>query len=673
MRGTSTAPRIRPVSGSSATAAVPRSVTVPTGLLIYAIPALVAVVLSLPCLAFTFQWDDYDFLTNALLRKTGDLLPDPADPFYRPISRGVYFLVLNAFGDQGVLVGHLLNLAFLAGVVLLLVRLAWRLAGPTAAVLAGLVFAGLGSVPTLIGWICCDQDLLSMLFILAALHAQLFQKRGLALLWTAAALLSKETALAVIPALVLLDAVLGRKPARTARTMAAYGALVLAWGLMHPAVRILVSRGLASGATGYVGLENPARWPVYFIQYALTMVNLRVTTPLPQWPVHLTVPLVGAVGLTWFILNQERRDPPVADREGEYSSARVLALAGLMCIGPLVLTSTIIRGWAPYYAAYSALGLTIAAGVVLARLPASVRIGTLAVFLTLGVWSRASNPDPETPTETNFRLWTQALERVSANFRKLHTKLPPGSQLLVSVQARGRGGVYTHIYAFDVVRVWYRDPTLRTRKPTERDARGGPEFLFVITPDWDVVEIDPASLSARSASGRDPDYAYCEGAVRAYASGLARSGEIDRAVGLLLHMPEISTRMRGVHHRLAATLLLAEAREAEADSLLSKEPPIERGYAIANLRAVLAEQPPGRPYDDFALRAFGIASTDADAMRELMRWFVSMRYAEVAIRFAERVEALSPGDPEAATARAKMQAILDKRKREPLWPGQLEL
>jgi hypothetical protein len=638
----------------------------------HAIPALIAVVLSLPCLALSYQWDDYDFLTNALLNRLGDLLPDPADPFYRPISRGIYFLILVASGEHGVLVGHLLNLAFLAGVVVLLVRLGWRLAGPTAGLVAGLIFAGIGSVPTLIGWICCSQDLLSMLFILAALHAQLSQRRGAALGWTVAALLSKETALAIVPVLVLLDRVLDRRPARIARNAIAYGSVVLGWALVHPAVRILVSRGLLSGETGYVGLENPLRWPVYFAKYVLTMLNLRITAPIPPWPAQMTVILVLAVGLTGFVLWKHRRGVGISKPEATYPTGRVLLLAGLLCLGPLLLSSTILRSWAPYYAAYPALGLAILGGIALTRLPLPMKIGALTLFLALGVWSRESDLDPEMPTEKNFRLSSRAVRHVSTSFRKLYPQLPPGSQVLVSVQARGKAGVYTHVYTFGAVRIWYLEPSLRTRRPEARDRRGGPEFLFVITPDWDVIEIDPLTLRARTASGRDPSYSYCEVAIRAYAYGLAGSGETDRAVGMLLRMPEWSPRLRGVHRRMAATLLLGDRRDAEAERILAGEPPMDRGYALANLRAVLAEQPPGRIYDDLALRAFRIDPTDGDGLRDLMKWFGSMRYADVAIRFARRVEALHPGDAEATRVTSRMQAILEKRKQEPLWPGQLE-
>src|SRR5436853_4494730 len=58
-------------------------------------PAAIAGFLVIPVLGFTYIWDDYGFLTNAIFYQLHDWLPDPADPFYRPLSRGVYFTLLG--------------------------------------------------------------------------------------------------------------------------------------------------------------------------------------------------------------------------------------------------------------------------------------------------------------------------------------------------------------------------------------------------------------------------------------------------------------------------------------------------------------------------------------------------------------------------------------------------
>lgn len=642
------------------------------GFLLYGIPALIAVTLSLPCFTFTYQWDDYDFLTNALLNRMGDLLPDPADPFYRPISRGVYFLTLSMVGDQGALLGHTLNALFLGGVVFMLARLTSRLAGPMAGLLAGLTFAGIGAVPTLVGWVCCDQDLLSMLSILVALDLRMSGRGGLALAAAAAALLSKETALAVIPVLVLFDWILARRPFRIGRCVATYGLLVAVWSVIHPAVRTLVSRGLRGGATGYVGLEHPELWPKYLGKYLLIMSNTRITLPLPAWPVPMIGLLLLAVALAILAVVKLHRGREGAPADQLPPAPRALLFALGLSLGPLVLTSVMIRSWAPYYAAFPALGAAILVGIALSRTGLPWQVAFIAVFFALGVWSRESSLDPRIASERNFRVTSPALRAVEGNFKKLLVQFPPATQVLLSVQARGNAGVYTHMYTFGALRVWYSDPTIRTHRPEDRVRSGAPEFLFVIAPDLDVIMIDTSSLAVRTASGRDPDYAYVEGAVRAYCTGLFGTDETDQAAGILLHMPEVSSRLQSVHWRIAATYLISDGRTAEADSILRHALPLERGLALANLRAVLAEQPRGRLIDDAALQAFGIASGDVEAMQDLMRWYARMRYAEPAIRFAGRVLRLDPGNEEAVQVEARMRHVLEERKKIPPAPGQLE-
>ena len=58
-------------------------------------------------------------------------------------------------------------------------------------------------------------------------------------------------------------------------------------------------------------------------------------------------------------------------------------------------------------------------------------------------------------------------------------------------------------------------------------------------------------------------------------------------------------------------------------------------------------------------------------MRALMRWFAEKKYAEVAIRFADRLERLQPGDGEAARIRREMNARLEEQRAIPPGPGEV--
>ena len=625
-------------------------------------------------LGFTFLWDDYDFLTNALTYRLDDLFPDPSDPFYRPISRGIYYLLIHLAGEHGPVLGHILNLSFLAGVVFLLAWFVSRLAGQRAGLISGVVYAGIGAVPLLVGWICCDQDLIAMLLVLVAFHLRLSGRWVAALVATAAALLSKETTLAVVPALVLFDWILGRRPHRIGRDVAVYGALIAAWAAIHPAMRTLISRGLRSGATGYVGLEEPARWPVFFGRYLLTILNLPAYKSLPSWSVGATVMLLVALALVaagfWKLRKDEEENPSLIT---PLPKSRMLMLGALLALGPMVLSSIAIRAWAPYYVGFPGLGFAILLACLLTPLRRRWQVLFIALYLALGIWVRGTTADPRNPTEPNMRMTSQALKQVEASFRHLypHT-MPQGAQVLLSVQAHGPGGIYAHMYLFQALRVWYNDRAIYTLRPEARRPSDRPDLLMVIAPDRGLIEISTASLSARTASGRNPDYDVCETAVRAYAMGLAGSGEIGNAVDVLLRMPEVSVGLASVHRRMAAMFLLSEGRNREAEAILDSTAVLPRGVAIADLRAVLAEQPEGRIFDEHALRAFAISPDDTTAIRDLMLWFAKMKYMKPALRFAARLSRIVPHDQEAKKVAQDMTAALEAERAMPPAPNAIE-
>src|SRR5262249_15126314 len=122
---------------------------------------LVALILALPGLSLPYLWDDFYFLRNALAGRSTDLLPDPNDHFYRPLSRGVYFGLLNLFADQGAAFGHVLNLALLLFTVWLLYRAVERIANGRVALASALAFSSMSAVPFLVTWISACQDLLA--------------------------------------------------------------------------------------------------------------------------------------------------------------------------------------------------------------------------------------------------------------------------------------------------------------------------------------------------------------------------------------------------------------------------------------------------------------------------------------------------------------------------------
>ncbi|HZE19806.1 MAG TPA: hypothetical protein VE402_06770, partial [Candidatus Angelobacter sp.] len=174
-------------------------------------PILVAVVLSLPCLGLGYFWDDYAFLTRVQSNPVAALGPEPGD-FYRPLARVLYFWPLASLGSSGASIAHLFNLILLAAAVYLLVSLTKDLAGPRAGIHAGLLFAALAPVPSLVAWASGSQDLLAIALSLATLHLRNSGRNLGAGIAAAAALLSKEAAAVMVPVLILWDWITGKRP-----------------------------------------------------------------------------------------------------------------------------------------------------------------------------------------------------------------------------------------------------------------------------------------------------------------------------------------------------------------------------------------------------------------------------------------------------------------------------
>ena len=207
------------------------------------IPCFVAIVLAIPCFNFPFLWDDFDFLGRGQDLHLRDLLPDKQTIFYRPLSRELYFALLDRLGSSP-LIGHLFNSIGLVAIVCLLYSIVRRIAGARAGTLAAIVFAGLGALPLLVGWVSGIQDILAMVLLLASILMELKGRGAIAPICFAGALLSKETTLAYLPAALFAGSMQGGRRWPTVAKLACYGTLCVVWAGIHPGVRLLVSGGV---------------------------------------------------------------------------------------------------------------------------------------------------------------------------------------------------------------------------------------------------------------------------------------------------------------------------------------------------------------------------------------------------------------------------------------------
>jgi hypothetical protein len=136
--------------------------------------------------------------------------------------------------------------------------------------------------------------------------------------------------------------------------------------------------------------------------------------------------------------------------------------------------------------------------------------------------------------------------------------------------------------------------------------------------------------------------------------GLAGRGEIDRAVSVLTGMRQYSDYLRAYDRRSAAAILLAAGREHDAAQVLEATPAFHREDAIQEVAGLIAKPIPGIDLDEGALRAFGLAPSDSNAVRSVMQTLERGGYREGAVRFARRLLRLVPEDPEAESlARAE--------------------
>ena len=614
-----------------------------------AIPIALALVLSASGLALGYFWDDFYFLTGALADPLAYVRPTAGATFYRPIPQGLYFLLLSRLGSWGALAGHVINAAVLALSTFLLGRLATRLVGRKGGLFAAIAFGTLGAVPTLVVWTSCSQDLFAIAFFLGALH---MRDRGRTLSSGAlalAALLSKETVVALFPVLVLWDWLVGRKPARILSHALLVGIPVLLWAAIHPGIRALFAFGFRSGVTGYVGLEHPERWAGYAFRYLMTLLNVPSFKPPTSWPVEHTLEFVGAMALllAWFYARRRSLDAePAPDRA---SLDRVVRLGALLAVPPILMAAVLVRRWNPYFACLPALGTSLVLGAFAATLPLRRAAVLLAAFLFLGVWSRGLvDPNPEVFTESDCRNASFATRLVEARFLRVQPTMARGSNVLVNVGTTDKQGIMGTLLDNQALRIWYHDPTLTTIRPERRRRPTPTEYLFRVSSDLEVIGIDP-DRGAYRVLGAPPDDPTLVGrSIRNFARGIAASGDGDRGIRILEGTSKIDgSPLSDYDKRLSAMIRYAQGRSREAESLKAVALQFDRETSI-NMVGKLLDEPTGNAaLDSMALPAFGVSPDDTVAVRKYMRMAHGAGAGDRATAFAERFLRLVPGDGEA--------------------------
>jgi hypothetical protein len=254
--------------------------------------------------------------------------------------------------------------------------------------------------------------------------------------------------------------------------------------------------------------------------------------------------------------------------------------------------------------------------------------------------------DPTVTTEKNLATTGVQLMAVESGFKQLQRSFPKGSHIYVSAQVGGSSSIYHHLYRYQPLRTWYREPSLFMLDPNRYRAGAREEFLFWITPGLDVFEIDLKTLAPRT-NGPAPDSFRYQKTLRTFAYGRAAAGRVYQAVEILVTMPGRPVDVVVYDRRAAAALLYAAGRDSDAEGLLRGVPTFTRAGAIGAALGILAERTPGLDLDDAAMRAFGLSPADLAANQDLMMGFEHFGYSDAAVRFARRTLALNPLDPDA--------------------------
>lgn len=618
------------------------------------IPALLVAILALPGLGLGYFWDDLLYLSGGIDGRgpARFFWPESGAMFYRPVAQGLYFLLLRIVDPTSGIVGHLLNLIALMAATAVLVALVSELAGRRAGLLAGIVFAVSGQVPGLVAWITCSQDLFAILFTLAALWFRHRERPWPALLCVALALLCKETAVVALPLVAAYDFIIGRKVERGVIRVLPYAVVGILWLAFHPGIHVLATQGLESRASGYVGVAHPERWGAYLVRYFMVLVNLPPAEFARPWPAGLTLPAVVALGALVATLSAYDRRPTHVPRESRAKVESRTAWLGVLISLPLLLLSTVmVRIWVPYYAAFPAVGLAIATGPWLARRSKWLVVASLSLFLLLGVWCRGlAAPGKQVWCETAFQEASRATAIVRNNFRVAFPSIPPKSQVVLSVGESGTLGVRGTLVDFQALKVWYRDPSIRTVSTLQRDPGAPTELVARVTSDLVVIAIDPKSGGIRTSSAARPDWYLVGRTLRNYAREVVADGDLGSGIRIMDILSAIEPpEVRSYNRRLVAMMLIGGGRRHAADSLLAITPGFEKSDARAFVERLLAEASSSESLDLAAFEAFGVSADDPETLRWMMHEFQREGSLGQAAWWAKRLAKVAPSDRDATS------------------------
>ena len=408
--------------------------------------------------------DDFDFLHHALLLHRHGLLDGGGSAaFWRPLAHQIYYTALGPL-----ILTHPWAVAALHGVLLALCALLlyrtfrWRFAGPVAAACATFPLLA-ESARELIAWPSHFVELGTLFFAVVALHEAAARRGIRAFLALAGSLLCKETGVVAALLLPWMPAVRGPITMRERlRWAGGAGLVLLGYGVLY----LYTRRHAGLELPHHLETDRAIAATSWLTRLGWSFWNsLRAMMSLPAIPSRddaffgvAAAALVVAAGV-FLIADRTRR--------ARLEPARPWILWGLAWFLVFAMGLTAIYPiWAPYRAAFGAIGLGVAlvawlgAGEPWLIAPlVALRLATVAA--SQGPPPLVSSSAPESGAFIDFERLVR-LQRLMIDTRTTlqaaFPTLPHGARVGQHYMPRGA------LYAFEgdkALQIWYRDTTVR--------------------------------------------------------------------------------------------------------------------------------------------------------------------------------------------------------------------
>jgi len=497
-----------------------RAAPTTTASLVWALPwlppaaiTLLVVVLGVDVLRIGFFADDFHFLDVAQRVPLSHALSGQFGiyPWYRPLSREMYFALVAAAGPSGILVAHLLSLACVGGIAWQVRQFGLRLAGPRVAAIAPVLFLTAAITEFLTAWPSGFQDLLALLLVMLALRAQLEGRSAWAVAWAFLAPFAKETAVLVFPILALMAVLYVRERRVRPWMIAQLAAFAGATGI-HLAVRLLWHTG---GSESHVVRSLPAL-AASLVRVGSGFLGL---APLLE-PVPVLLALIAAAAATALLVGAaapRRKWPPVPtapageDARAGAATGRAVAFVAAtaaLCLAPLLVGHALsFLSAYDYYAFPAVPWLALLLAMAIARLPR--KIGAVAVAAIVA-WNTAARgdraPDLSSPQAWEFHNWDWAeAVRLSAISRRLaedvRSNLASRPESLVVLYCDISRGSYFQTEDGPATRLSLQDRTVRAFWLNASPFGLRPGAFRILSFDHETRHLEPYSISAEQRGG----------------------------------------------------------------------------------------------------------------------------------------------------------------------------